>query len=68
MWAIDVLGLVAALAGWALIPRWIAFTSSVYRSRGLEAPAIVGSSFRMAFRAACVVIAVFAAIALIRAL
>jgi hypothetical protein len=66
MWAIDVLGIVAALAGWVLIPRWIEFTTSFYRSRGQGPPAIVGSSFGIAVRAACVVIAVFATIALIR--
>jgi len=69
MWWIDLLGIAAACAGWILIPRWVDFTTRVYRDRGLgKPPALMSSAFAVAFRVACAVIAVFAAIDLIRRL
>jgi len=68
MWWVDVLGIGAAIAGWGLIPRWVEFTTSFYRDRGLAllAPALMGRAFVMVIRGVCVLIAVFATIDLIR--
>jgi hypothetical protein len=68
MWWIDVLGIAAACTGWALVPRWVDFTTRFYRERGLSAaaPPLMGGAFAVAIRAACAVIAVFATVDLIR--
>ena len=69
MWWIDLLGIAAACTGWILIPRWVDFTTRVYRDRGLcDPPALMSGAFAVAFRIACTVIALFAAIDLIRRL
>jgi hypothetical protein len=69
MWWIDILGIAAAGTGWVLIPRWVEFTTRLYRDRGLgDAPPLTGGAFAVAVRAACVVIAVFATVDLIRRL
>ena len=69
MWWIDLLGITAACAGWILVPRWVDFTTRVYRDRGLgDPPASVSGAFAVAFRATCAVIAVFATVDLIRRL
>jgi hypothetical protein len=69
MWWIDVLGIAAACAGWVFIPRWVDFTTRFYRDRGLgDPPALMSGAFAVAFRAACAVIAVFAAVDVIRRL
>jgi hypothetical protein len=68
VWWLDLLGLGAACAGWLLIPRWVEFTERFYRTRGsgLLAPPLMGRAFVVVIRAACLLVALFAAVDFVR--